>query len=109
MPEQVMGNLFVRPMELHHAGDTIAGHVHSFDHVTFIQTGRARITATKKDGRQVTIERGPGATSYVLIKADVLHEITALEDHTTVLCVYAHRTPQGEVVQEYTGWPPAYS
>lgn len=23
-------------------------------------------------------------------------------------CIYAHRTPQGDVVQEYTGWEPAY-
>lgn len=23
-------------------------------------------------------------------------------------CIYAHRTPQGAVVQEYTGWGPAY-
>lgn len=23
-------------------------------------------------------------------------------------CLYAHRTPQGDVVQEYTGWPEAY-
>lgn len=23
-------------------------------------------------------------------------------------CIYAHRTPQGDVVQQYTGWPEAY-
>lgn len=26
----------------------------------------------------------------------------------TQWCIYAHRTPQGDVVQEYTGWSPAY-
>ena len=34
--------------------------------------------------------------------------ITALEDNSLGHCVYAHRTPQAEVVQEYTGWGPSY-
>lgn len=48
------------------------------------------------------------AVGYFLVKAGVEHEITAREDGTIYWCVYSHRTPQGEVVQEYAGFEEAY-
>ena len=48
------------------------------------------------------------APSHFLVKAQVVHKITALEDNTEYWCVYSHRTPQGEIVQNYTGWPDSY-
>jgi hypothetical protein len=38
----------------------------------------------------------------------VEHEITSTAPGTICWCVYSHRTPQGEVVEQYTGWEDAY-
>lgn len=104
--EWVSGNLYIRPMYLREAGAVVQGHTHNFDHTTIVFTGAVRVVATLPDGRTVTQDFH--APAHMLIKKDVTHEITALEDHTQVWCVYAHRTPQGDVVQEVTGWMDAY-
>jgi quercetin dioxygenase-like cupin family protein len=104
--EWASGNVFIRPNSLERAGDQIAGHAHAFDHTSIVMAGAVRIAAKLPDGPLMVQEfRAP---SHVLIRAGVEHEITALEDGTVFWCVYAHRTPQGEVVQEYTGWWGAY-
>lgn len=41
---------------------------------------------------------------HFLVKAEVWHKITALMDDTEFDCVYSHHTPQGDIVQEWTGW-----
>jgi len=105
MTEWVSGNVFIRPNTMT-KGDVINGHKHNFDHTSIIFTGAVRVVATLPDGRKVEVERA--APAHLLIKADVEHEITALEDNTEFWCVYSHRGPQGDIVQEYTGWPEAY-
>lgn len=114
--EWVSGNLFIRPMphRLDKAGDSVEGHAHKFDHTTLVLRGAIRIEATLADGRQVSREfyapddEHGDKRCHVLIKAGVKHKITALTDGTICWCVYAHRAPQGEVAQEYTGWEEAY-
>lgn len=108
--EFISGNIFIR--KAFEASDTLAGrvldgHKHNFDHTSFVWRGAVRVRATLPDGTRV--EREFHAPSHFLVRADVLHEITALEDGTEFWCVYAHRDPQGEVVQIATGWPEAYS
>lgn len=48
------------------------------------------------------IEFAPAAW-HALIKANVEHEILALAP-TVFDCTYSHRTPQGDVVQDWNGW-----
>lgn len=88
------------------AGDLMApGHTHNFDHTTIVFRGAVHVEATTPDGRQIVADfRAP---AHFLVKADVLHKITALEDDSEAWCVYSHRTPQGDVVQVYTGWEKA--
>jgi len=100
------GNVFIRPNILTQAGDHIEGHTHTFDHVTIVFTGACRVEATGPDGQRIVREFT--APSHFLVKADWAHRIEALVDTTHVWCVYAHRTPQADVVEEYTGWPDAY-
>jgi len=101
------GNVFIRPNTLAKAGDAIEGHTHNFDHVTIVFTGSVKVTATGPDG---AVQEGTfTAPAHFLVRAECTHQITALMDNTTIWCVYAHRTPQGIIVQEYTGWPEAYS
>ncbi len=61
-------------------------------------------TRTETKVLQSVEKRASDGRNWVLILAGVLHRITALEDGTIYHCIYAHRTPQGDVVQEYDGW-----
>lgn len=100
------GNIYIRPNVMEKAGEVIHGHAHRFDHTSIVFTGAVRVKAKLLDGR--TIEQDFTAPAHFLVLAGVEHEITALEDGTTFWCVYAHRTPQGEVVQRHIGWQGAY-
>lgn len=104
-PEFVSGNIFVRP-NAGVEGDVVAGHTHNFDHTTLFQRGRFAVKATYPDGR--VLQREFTAPDFCLIRAEVTHEIRFLEDGE-FWCVYAHRDPQGRVVQQYTGWEKAYN
>jgi len=102
--EFTSGNIHVRPNALK-AGESVGGHTHNFDHTTIFFSGKWRVKATLPDGRKRV--RTFEAPAHCLIRADVIHDITAIETGL-FWCVYSHRTPQGEVVQEYTGWEEAY-
>lgn len=114
MNEWVSGNIFIRPSQMMAAGDVVKGHKHNFDHTTIVFSGAVRIKATLLDGSVIEREfRSPRPDnhlpSHALIRAGVEHEITAIEDGTIFWCVYAHRDPQGQVWQQYTGWSEAYT
>lgn len=104
--ETSCGNIFRRKNRLDKAGDRVDGHAHNFDHLTVIFTGAVRIKAKLSNGQ--VIEQEFHAPTDCLIRADVSHEITALEDNTEFWCIYSHRTPQGDVTLEDTGWHAAY-
>ncbi len=106
MPEWVSGNVFIRPNKLAKVGDRVNGHTHNFDHTTIFFRGRFQVKATLPDGTK--IEREFTAPAHCLIRADVTHELIALEDDSEFWCVYAHRDPQGRITQHYTGWEQAY-
>ena len=105
--EWASGNIFIRPTVFQKAGEKINGHEHQFDHTSIVFTGSVRVKAVfPETGKEVTQEFH--APAHFLVKANVKHEITALEDGTIFWCVYAHRTPQGDVVQQHIGWTDAY-
>jgi hypothetical protein len=106
--EWVSGNIYIRPNSLEKAGNKVCGHKHNFDHTTIIFKGRVHVKATLPDGQVLDRSFGDGCEfRHFLVKADVSHEITAEVDDTEFWCVYSHRTPQGDIVQEYTGWQEA--
>lgn len=115
--EWVSGNIYIRPMphRLAKAGDSVEGHAHNFDHTSIVMVGAARFEADLIDGRHISVDKFAPNEEYgdtrchVLIKAGIHHKITALEDNTIVWCVYAHRNPQGEVIQYFDGWGTAYN
>ena len=94
LPEWISGNIFIRPNR-GQAGDVVAGHTHNFDHTTIVFRGSVKVRATFPDG--TTMERVFPAASHFLVKADVTHEITFLEDGE-FWCVYSHRDPQGRII-----------
>lgn len=104
--EWVSGNIFIRPTTFAAVGDKTQGHTHNFDHTTIVYSGAVHVRAVTPDGR--VIERDFRAPAHFLVLAEVKHEITALEAGSTFWCVYAHREPNGDVVQEWNGWGDAY-
>lgn len=105
--EFISGNIFIRPNELPEVGNRIDGHRHNFDHTTIVIRGAVDVVVRGDEG--VVLGEGHfAAGEHFLVKAGLEHEITATEPNTLFHCVYAHRTPQGDVVQEYTGWEKAH-
>ena len=107
--EYACGNVFIREMRFDGL-KPIEGHAHNFDHTTYCARGAMRIESLADDGsvRQATELDSSEGLSWALIEAGVRHRITPLREGTIGHCIYAHRTPQGETVQKFTGWAPAY-
>lgn len=104
LPEWISGNIFIRPNP-GKAGDVIGGHTHNFDHTTIVFRGAVKVEATTPDGRvRVQEFRAP---AHFLVKAEVKHEITFLEDGE-FWCVYSHRDPQARISEVYEGWMEGY-
>jgi len=107
----VRGNIAIRQMHFPYARSApIEGHKHNFDHVTYVKRGGLRIEKLDDDGNVVqSVDKyATDDNNAVLILAGVRHRIWPLMDNSAGDCIYAHRTPQGDVVQEYTGWKEAY-
>lgn len=104
--EFVSGNVYIRQIPMPKKGMIIHGHTHNFDHTTIIFKGSVHIKAELPNGK--IIDKDFKSPSYCLIRAEVKHEITSLEDNTEFWCVYSHRTPKGEVSIEYNGYDEAY-
>lgn len=105
--EHKLGNIFVRPNTMSYVGEPLGDHEHNFDHTTYVIHGEVEITARNRDREVLWVKRFKEG-DYVLIKAEVSHEIIAVRVPVLFHCIYAHRTPQGDVVQEYTGFEEAY-
>lgn len=95
--EYISGNIYIREMALEKAGDIVNGHTHNFDHTTYVVRGSVLVESLNEDGtvKQSAIKRAQDGQNWVLIKAEVKHRITALEDNCMAHCVYAHRIPMG--------------
>jgi hypothetical protein len=106
MSEWQSGNVFIRANKLHKSGDVTKGHKHNFDHTTILFKGSFKITAHLPNGTEVI--REASAPAHFLIRADVEHTLVATSDDTEYWCVYSHRTPQGDIVQDYDGWNECY-
>jgi len=81
-------NLFVKQMRFSKAGDKEKGHAHIHDHLTLLTKGKLRVNALGKD-------TDFDAPAHIYIKADVVHELIALEDDTIAHCIHALRNEDG--------------
>lgn len=79
-----VSNIFIRQMHFRSAGDIEHGHSHIFDHVTLLASGKIRVTALGKSTEFT-------APHHIFIKANVIHELEALEDNTVVHCIHGIR------------------
>lgn len=104
--EYVSGNILIRQMCFTTEGYVHEGHEHNFDHTFFPYVGEfeiERLTPDNEIERTVKVSAGK-PFNWVLIKAGVRHRVKALTAGAIGHCIFAHRNPQGEVVQVYEGW-----
>lgn len=106
--ELISGNIFIRPMTFE--SGVIEGHAHNFDHTTYVVRGSVLIEQLDVDGNVLrsVVKKASDGQNWVLIKSGAIHRLTALEPNTLAHCIYSHRTPQGDIVQEYDGWEASY-
>jgi quercetin dioxygenase-like cupin family protein len=90
------GNIWVRQHSFD-AGAKGGGHKHHFDHVTMLAQGKVRVQIQGQEPKEFT------APTFIVIKKELSHEITALEDGTVYYCVFAMRNVHGEVVEDVYG------
>ena len=84
-----IGNIWVRQNYLELAGDKVGGHVHYFDHVSLLAKGSVEVTIDGKEPRTFH------APTFIVIRKNHRHEITALENDTSWYCVFAVRDIDG--------------
>jgi hypothetical protein len=86
-----VGNIWVRQNYLEKAGDKVGGHIHHFDHVSLLAKGSVEVRIDGKEPHTFT------APTFIVIRKNHRHEITALEDDTSWYCVFAARDIDGNV------------
>lgn len=91
------GNIWVRQNVLEKAGETHGGHKHKFDHITLLCRGRMSVEV---DGYPPKEFKAP---TFIVIRKEHNHKITALEDGTLYYCVFALRDIDGKVVDAIYG------
>lgn len=80
----LVSNVYARQMHFAKAGDTEFGHTHPFDHMTLLAKGALQVTVNGK----VSSFKAP---HILFIKAELEHELVALEDGTVAYCIHALR------------------
>lgn len=90
-----VGNIWIRQNYLRQAGDTAGGHLHYHDHVSLLVQGSVSVQVGDLPIKEFV------APTYIVIKKNYKHTITALEDKTVFYCLYAMRDIEGNVVDIY--------
>jgi hypothetical protein len=98
------GNIWVRSHYYKNAGDSNGGgHYHHFDHVTLLAVGSIEVEVEGQSPKRFD------APTFVVIKKDHRHKITALTDGVVYYCVFALRNEDGELTDVYDGSNSPYS
>lgn len=90
-----IGNIWVRQNHLEKIGDQVGGHIHYFDHVTLLAKGSISVQIDENEPKTFT------APTFVVIKKEHRHKITALVDDTYYYCVFAVRDIDGDPTDIY--------
>lgn len=83
-------NVWIRQRYFPVVGETIGGHKHKYDHVSLLSSGKAKVEV---DG----VEKEFTAPTFIIIRKDKIHNVTALEEGTTWYCIFANRDINGNV------------
>lgn len=91
------GNIWVKQHHLHNRQDNGGGHAHKFDHITLLCQGKVKVEIDGYEPKEFT------APTFIIIRKEHQHKITALEDNTIYYCVFALRNIDGEVIDNIYG------
>jgi len=89
------GNIWVRQNVLELAGEAHDGHEHKFDHVTLLVSGRVSVELESSEAKEFV------APTFIVIRKEHQHKITALENGTVYYCVFALRDLDGDVMEVF--------
>jgi quercetin dioxygenase-like cupin family protein len=89
------GNIWVRQNILEKEGDSHLGHKHHFDHVTLLVKGKIKVEVKGNSEKEFT------APTFVVIRKELEHKITALTDDVLYYCIFALRNLDGDVAEIY--------
>jgi hypothetical protein len=92
-----VSNVFTRLMHFVKKGDIEQGHQHIYDHGTLLSTGRVLVEMLDDNGI-VTASKEFVAPSFIFIKKEQNHRLTALEDNTVCTCIHALRDVEDELI-----------
>jgi len=93
-----VSNVYCRLMNFAKAGDQEVGHYHSYDHGTLLATGSLKVEILDDDGVNVLSEKVFTAPTFMYIKKENIHRLTALEDNTIATCIHALRSIDEEII-----------
>lgn len=92
------GNIWVRSNFLAKKGeDNGGGHRHNFDHISLLVQGKILVEVDGYESKEFT------APTFIMVKKQHKHKITALTDNTAWFCVFALRDVDGDVTNIYSG------
>jgi quercetin dioxygenase-like cupin family protein len=78
-------------------GDVEEGHFHPYDHGTLLASGSLNVKMLNDDGTTKS-QKSFKAPTFIFIKKNEKHLLTALEDNTVASCIHALRSIDGEIV-----------
>jgi hypothetical protein len=87
------GNIWVRQNLIEKSGEFHDGHKHHFDHVSLLTKGSVEVEVDGHPPKRFT------APTFIVIKKELNHKFTALEDDVNWYCVFALRDLNGEVIE----------
>lgn len=90
------GNIWIVQNHFKEAGAILGEHEHKFDHISLLVKGRVKIEVKDHPAKEFT---GP---TFIIIRKDKAHRITALEDETVIFCLFA-------LPESIAGSDPVYS
>ena len=92
-----ISNVYCRLMNFKKAGDQELGHYHSYDHGTLLSVGSLRVEILDEQDN-VLSEKVFTAPTFIFIRKDKKHRLTALQDNTVASCIHALRTIDEEIL-----------
>jgi hypothetical protein len=79
-------------------GTVELGHLHPHDHATMISAGKMAVQVYDQSSQTLFDPVIYTAPAMVYIKKNLIHQLTALEDNTTALCIHAIRDNDAQII-----------
>jgi hypothetical protein len=92
-----VSNVYCRLMNFEKTGDFELGHYHDYDHGTLLAKGKLLVEMFDKEDNLVSTKVFTAPT-FIMIKKDNTHRLTAMEDDTLATCIHALRTIDETIV-----------